>query len=51
MQWEQEGGGKGGTDNLNVFPRGSVNQREAFGGIIEGNKSSTTGFCLLRWFV
>lgn len=28
MQWEQEGGAKGGTDNLNVFPWESVNQIE-----------------------
>lgn len=44
MQLEQEGRGKVGADNLNGFPRGGVNQREALGGgLLEGNR--TIGFC------
>ena len=28
MQWEQEGRGRGGSDNGNGFPRAGVNRRE-----------------------
>lgn len=47
MQWEREGGGKGGTESINGFPRGGVNRREASGGTLEGNGSiEPLGFCL-----
>ncbi|XP_019424122.1 PREDICTED: kinesin-like protein KIN-14J isoform X2 [Lupinus angustifolius] len=38
MQLAPGGLGKGGTDNLNGFPRGGVNQREALDGMLEGSQ-------------
>ncbi|CAL0313366.1 unnamed protein product [Lupinus luteus] len=45
MQLAPGGLGKGGTNYLNGFPRGGVNQREALGGMLEGSQLAS----VLNW--